>query len=146
MTTRSTGKRLVALGSAIAAALLIAAAAPQSASAEATRTFQLALSCSYGLPYGLTVDNGSGWYYPDGSSYASGGVKYFTVQIPQSATALAVNTGFCENDPKTPTWEGYRYTITPGTSTISADGYCLDEYVYPGPFVRYCSLSSLAYS
>ncbi|MFI0941921.1 hypothetical protein [Streptomyces sp. NPDC021020] len=146
MTTRSTAARLVALGSATAAALLLAAAAPQSASAETTRTLNLALSCSYGLPYGLSVDNGSGWYYPDGSSYASGGVKYFTVQIPASATALAINTGFCETDPQTPMWEGNRYTITPGTSTISANGYCLDEYVYPGPFVRYCSVSGLTYS
>jgi hypothetical protein len=43
-------------------------------------------------------------------------------------------------------YEGYSYTITPGASTISANGYCLDEYVYPGPFVRYCSLSSVSYS
>ncbi|MGW5355116.1 hypothetical protein ACWERV_31935 [Streptomyces sp. NPDC004031] len=146
MNTRSTAARLVALGSATAAALLLAAAAPQSASAETTRTLNLALSCSYGLPYGLSVDNGSGWYYPDGSSYASGGVKYFTVQIPASASSLAINTGFCETDPQTPMWEGNRYTITPGTSAISANGYCLDEYVYPGPFVRYCSVSGLTYS
>ncbi|WP_031514997.1 hypothetical protein [Streptomyces sp. NRRL F-5123] len=146
MNTRSTASRLVALGSATAAALLLAAAAPQSASAETMRTLNLALSCSYGLPYGLSVNNGSGWYYPDGSSYASGGVKYFTVQIPASATALAINTSFCETDPKTPMWEGYSYAITAGTSTISANGYCLDEYVYPGPFVRYCSVSGLTYS
>lgn len=146
MTTRSTAGRLTALGAATAAVLLAATAVPQTASAESTRTFNLALSCSYGLPYGLSVNNGSGWYYPDGSSYASGGVKYFTVQIPASASALSINTGFCENDPQTPMYEGYGYTITPGTSTISANGYCLDEYVYPGPFVRYCSLSGLTYS
>ncbi|WP_327287633.1 hypothetical protein [Streptomyces sp. NBC_01198] len=139
-------RRMVALGSAAASVLFVAVAAPQPASADTMRTFQVALSCSAGLPYGLSVDNGSGWYYPDGSSYASGGVKYFTVSIPASAAALAINTGFCENDPQTPYWEGYRYTITAGTSTISANGNCQDMYVYPGPYVRYCSLSSLSYS
>jgi hypothetical protein len=146
MTTRSTAKRLLALGSATAAALLVATAAPQTASADAMRTFQLDLSCSYGLPYGLLVNTGSGWFFPDGSSYASGGHKYFTVQIPASATSLSIDTGMCENDPTTPMREGYGYTISAGTSTLSAVGYCLDEYVYPGPFVRYCSLSSLTYS
>jgi hypothetical protein len=145
-TGRSLRSKVVALLSATAAVVLLAAVAPQSASADTLRTFNVALSCSYGLPYGLSVDNGSGWYYPDGSSYASGGVKFFTVSIPASATSLAINTGFCETDPQTPMWEGYRYSITPGTSTISATGYCLDEYVYPGPFVRYCSLSGLTYS
>ncbi|WP_225848911.1 hypothetical protein [Streptomyces sp. HPF1205] len=139
-------RRIAALGSAVAAVVLLAVAVPQSASADTMRTFNVALSCSTGLPYGLSVDNGSGWYYPDGSSYASGGVKYFTVYIPASASSLAINTSFCDNDPTTPYWEGYRYSITPGTSTISANGYCNDEYVYPGPFVRYCSLSALTYS
>jgi hypothetical protein len=146
MITRRLRGRPVALVSATAAALLCALAAPQAASADTMRTLKVALSCSAGLPYGMSVDNGSGWYYPDGSSYASGGVKYFTVSIPAAATALAVNTGFCENDPQTPYWEGYRYTITPGTSTVSANASCQDMYVYPGPYVRYCSLSSLTYS
>lgn len=146
MERTSLRRRTAALVSASAALLLAAVAVPQSASADTMRTLQVALSCSYGLPYGMSVDNGSGWYYPDGSSYASGSVKYFTVSIPASATALAINTSFCENDPQTPYWEGYRYSITPGTSTISANGYCNDEYVYPGPFVRYCSLTSLTYS
>lgn len=137
---------MAVLGAAAAAVLMGALAVPQPASADSMRTFSVALSCSEGLPYGMSVDNGSGWYYPDGSSYASGGVKYFTVSIPASATALAINTGFCENQTVTPYWEGYRYSITPGTSTISANGYCNDMYVYPGPFVRYCSLSSLTYS
>lgn len=146
MITRRLRRRLAAFLSATSAVLLCAVAVPQAASADATRTFQLALTCSSGLPYGLSVDNGSGWYYPDGSSYASGLVKYFTVAIPAAATELAVNTGFCDNDPQTPMWEGYRYTVTPGTSTISANGNCQDMYVYPGPYVRYCSLSSVTYS
>jgi hypothetical protein len=136
---------MVAFWSAAAAVLLFAVAVPQSASADTMRTFKVALSCTTGLPYGMTVDNGSGWYYPDGSSYASGTVKYFTVFIPASATSLAINTGYCDNQPTTPYWEGYRYSITPGTSTISANGYCNDMYVYPGPYVRYCSLTSLTY-
>ncbi|MFG1811502.1 hypothetical protein [Streptomyces sp. NPDC049040] len=146
MIRRRLRSRPVALVSAAAAVLLLAVAAPQSASADTMRTFNVALSCSSGLPYGLSVDNGSGWYYPDGSSYASGGVKYFSVYIPATATALAINTGFCDNQPQTPYWEGYRYSVTPGTSTISANGNCQDMYVYPGPFVRYCSLSSVTYS
>ncbi|WP_333767497.1 hypothetical protein [Streptomyces sp. IBSBF 2435] len=139
-------KRLIALSSATAAVVLIALAAPQSASADTMRTFNVALSCSSGLPYGLSVDNGSGWYYPSGSSYASGNTKYFTVSIPASASALAINTGFCDNETQTPYWEGYRYSIVPGTSTISANGNCQDMYVYPGPFVRYCSVTALTYS
>jgi hypothetical protein len=146
MITRRLRRTLAALSSAAAAVLLFSAAVPQSASADSMRTFTLALSCSSGLPYGLSVDSGSGWYYPDGSSYASGGVKYFTVYVPASATTLAINTGVCGNETQTPYWEGYRYGITAGTSTISANGNCQDMYVYPGPFVRYCSLTSLTYS
>lgn len=101
-----------------------------SVSADTLRTFQLPLTCSSGLSYGLSVDNGSGWYYPNGSSYASGVVKYFTVYIPADATALAINNGFCENEALTPQWEGLRWSITPGTSTISADSSCQDMYVY----------------
>jgi hypothetical protein len=146
MITQRLRRRLVAFLSATSAVLLLAVAAPQSASATTMRTFQLAVSCTSGLPYGLLVDNGSGWYYPDGSSYASGVVKYFTVYVPADATALAINIGVCNDETKTPQWEGYRYTVTPGTSTISANGFCQDMYVYPGPFVRYCSLSSITYS
>ncbi|UWE11019.1 hypothetical protein [Actinacidiphila bryophytorum] len=146
MTTRRSRRRPAAVLAAAGAALLLAAAVPQTASAATTRTLQLALTCSTGLPYGLSVDNGSGWYYPDGSSYASGLVKYFTVFIPSDATEMAINTGFCDNQPQTPMWEGYRYAITPGTSTISANGNCQDMYVYPGPYVRYCSLTGVTYS
>lgn len=146
MTTRRSRRRPAAFLSAACAVLLFAVATPQAASAATMRTFQLALTCSSGLPYGLSVDNGSGWYYPAGSSYASGLVKYFTVAIPADATALAINTGFCDNETLTPMWEGYRYSVTPGTSTISANGDCQDMYVYPGPYVRYCSLSAVTYS
>jgi hypothetical protein len=110
------------------------------------RTFNLALTCYSGLPYGLAVDFGSGWYYPAGSSYASGETKYFSVYIPASAGSLAINTSYCDNETLGATWEGYNYSITPGNSTIGANGYCEDQDVYPGAFVRYCSLSSLTYS
>src|SRR4051812_42341794 len=101
MITRRLRRRLVAFLSATSAVLLCTVAAPQAASADTMRTFQVALSCTTGLPYGMSVDNGSGWYYPNGSSYASGLVKYFTVYIPASASELAINTGFCDNQPQT---------------------------------------------
>jgi hypothetical protein len=146
MAAKRLRKRLIAIFSAIAAVALVSLAAPQSASADTMRTFNVALTCTTGLPYGMSVDNGSGWYYPNGSSYASGTTKYFSVYIPASASSLAINTGYCDNQPQTPYWEGYSYSITPGTSTISANGDCRDMYVYPGPYVRYCSLTSLTYS
>jgi len=109
------------------------------------REFNLALTCYSGLPYGLAVNFGSGWYYPAGSSYASGETKYFSVYFPASASTLAINTSYCDNETLGATWEGYYYSITPGTSTISANGYCQDEDLYGDAFVRYCSLSSLTY-
>lgn len=145
-------RRAVAFLSAIAAAALLAFATSPAASADTTRTLNIALSCDSGgaIGYGLSVNNGSGWYYPNGSSYLVGNIKYFTVFIPASATTLAINTscddGLVNPYGNGPFWEGYYYTITSGTSTISANGNCIDEYVYPGPLVTYCSLSSLTYS
>lgn len=155
MINRGLRRRAVAFWSVIATGLLLTLATSSAASADTMRTFNLPISCTTGLPYGLLVNNGSGWYYPDGSSYASGDVKYFTVSIPSSATTLAVEPGSCDNqDPSGepysgPYWSGYSYNITPGTSTISANGSCLD-YVYSAGFgqnylLYYCSLSSITY-
>ena len=122
------------------------------ASADTTRTVNLAYSCATGLPYGLEVNTGSGWYYPDGSSYAVGTTKYFTVYISASAGSFAFQPSFCDNQPQVnsyPMWEGYTYSITPGTSTINATGYTNDfEYDYSGYryLFYYSSISSLSYS
>jgi len=140
--------------SAIATGLLLTLATSSAASADTMRTFNLAISCTTGEAYGLLVNNGSGWYSPNGSSYVSGDVKYFTVSIPASATTLAVEPLSCDNqDPSGelysgPYWEGYSYNITSGTSTVSANGSCLD-YVYSyygqNALLYYCSLSSITY-
>lgn len=65
---------------------LASLAVAPAASADTLRTLNLAYSCATGLPYGLEVNTGSGWYYPNGSSHASGTTKYFveTVRRGQS--------------------------------------------------------------
>lgn len=150
MINRGLRRRAVTFGAAIATGLLLTLVMSPAASADTMRTFNLAIWCTTGEAYGLQVNNGSGWYSPDGSSYASGGVKYFTVSIPASATRLEVEPTFCDNqDPSGepyngPYWEGYSSNITPGTSTISANASCLD-YIYYSGLLYYCSLSSITY-
>ena len=155
MTTATRRRKAATLSTVFAAAALLATAAPQAAMADATRTLSVPVTCASGIvPYGLSVNNGSGWYYPNGSSYAVGGTKYFTVDIPTTATSLALDT-FCyyslqeyngQVSYPNGTWEGYTYTITPGTSTINTTAACVREPVYPGPWVRYCSLTAITYS
>lgn len=131
---------------------LASLAVSPAASADTMRTVNLAFSCATGLPYGLEVNTGSSWYYPNGSSYAVGTTKYFTVYIPASASTFAFQPSYCDNQPTGggyPLWEGYTYNITPGTSTINATGYVNDyNYDYSGYayLLYYCSLSSLSYS
>jgi hypothetical protein len=79
----------------------------------------------------------------------SGGIKYFTVSIPTSATTLAIDTSYCDNETLGPTWRGYYYNITSGTSTITTNGYCQQEvFSYYGytEVNRYCSLYPITYS
>ncbi|HEV2348059.1 MAG TPA: hypothetical protein VGS97_28490 [Actinocrinis sp.] len=142
-------KRVTALVSAVTALMFVAAAVPSSASADTMRTLNVALSCETGLPYGMSVNNGSGWYYPNGSSYAVGTTKYFTVYIPASASEIAIDTGYCDNEnPSTfgEPWYGSYYGLTPGTSTINANGYCYWGSMYPGFYFRACTLSNITYS
>ena len=116
------------------------------ASADTLRTLNFAFSCSTGLPYGLEVNTGSGWYYPNGSSYAVGTTKYFTVYISASASSIAYQPSYCDGQPQVrgyPLWEGYTYNITPGTSTLNATGNVQDyEYDYYGYayLLYYCSM------
>ena len=141
-------RRLTAAGSAVAALLLLTATAP-SASADTTRTLKLALSCQTGLPYGLSANVGSGWFYPVGSSYASGGTKYFTVAIPASATQLAIDTTYCDGEPSqywNASWTGGSVSLVPGTSTVNAYGYCSFYDYYYGYHYRSCTASGVTYS
>ena len=143
---------------ALVAVLLFAgttSAATPAASADTMRTLNVALSCSSGIvPFGLSVNNGSGWYYPNGSSYAVGGTKYFTVFIPASATMLAFDTRCYYNMEEyygyvfypDGYWEGYTYSIVQGTSTINATASLWRGPVAPGPWVKYATISSLSYS
>jgi hypothetical protein len=85
----------------------------------------------------LASTNGSAWYYPDGSSYLSGGTKYFTVFIPASTSTVALDT-YCDDGTPGGTRQGYTYSVTAGTSTINATASCVNQQVYPGPWVRYC--------
>ncbi len=140
---RGLRRRAITFWSAVSVVLLFAAAVPSSASADTSRTFNLALTCGYqGLPYGLSVNNGSGWYYPSGSSYASGNVKYFSVYIPASATMIEVNTS-CDGISTSP--QSYFTSITAGTSTINATGNCY-AYNYYGYWYNNCTITSLSYS
>jgi hypothetical protein len=155
MMKRGLRRRAAAFLSAIAAVLLFVGTAPPAASADTMRTLNVAVSCASGIvPFGLQANHGSGWYFPNGSSYAVGGTKYFTVFIPASASSLALDT-HCYLDmreynggPAWPegTWLGYTYSITPGTSTINANASLWKGQVYPGPWVRYCTISNITYS
>jgi hypothetical protein len=75
------------------------------------------------------------------------------VFIPASASSLALDT-HCYLDmaeynggPAWPEgmWEGYTYSITPGTSTINTTASLWRGPVYPGVWVRYCTISGITY-
>lgn len=144
--------RVAAIGLSVAAAALSTFAAPSSAMADSTRTLNLSFTCATGLPYGLQVNTGSGWYMPNGSSYASGNYKFFTVSISAGATSLQYMPLYCDNEPSggsgpDPWWRSA--SITPGASAINATGYCQDyNYNYGGgqpALIFDCSISSLTY-
>jgi hypothetical protein len=145
----------ITLGVAAATAALVTVATPSPASADSLRPLNVTLTCTNdgatGLPYGYQVTTGGALYYPPAASDATvvGNAKTFHLYLPTSASTLGVNT-WCNGYSQTATWYGYYYTITPGTSTINASGYC-DTYhysVYPGVTYNptYCTLSSIAYS
>jgi hypothetical protein len=145
--------RAVAIGSAVAASLLLTLATSAAASADSMRTLNLSISCATGEAYGLQVDTGSGFYQPSGSSTVTGGLKVFTVSIPASAATLRVMPLSCAGQPSAgagpyPDWAVY--SITPGASTVNASSFCQD-YAYnygAGPTVLIfdCNLSSITYS
>jgi hypothetical protein len=146
MLKRGLRRGAVAFWSVIAAVALFVVAAPPAAQADTMRTLKVALSCVGGIPYGLLAStNGSAWYYPDGSSYLSGGTKYFTVFIPASTSTVALDT-YCDDGTPGGTRQGYTYSVTAGTSTINATASCVNQQVDPGPWVRYCYMGSISYS
>lgn len=145
MTSR---RRATAFGSAVATLLLLAAAAPSPAAADTARTLNLALGCQTGLPYGLLVNNGSGWYGPSGSSFASGVTKYFTVSIPAGANEIAIDTSYCNGEDSAYSnvnWSGTYAGLTPGTSTVNASGSCAFDDYY-GQLTRECDITINSYS
>jgi hypothetical protein len=152
MIRRSLRRAAVALGAAIAAAALFVVAAPSNASADALRPLNVSLACSDGqLPYGYSLNIGAGWYDPvaAGDATVVGNTKTFHFLIPTSAGEIAVNT-WCGGY-RTTTWQGYYYSISPGTSTVNASGY-VNEYLYTQPYsgyqfwYTYCVLTSITYS
>lgn len=151
MVNRALRGRRPAFIAVLAAVGLASLAVSPAASADTMRTMNLAFSCATGLPYGLEVNTGSGWYYPDGSSYASGTTKYFTIYIPASASMFEFQPSYCDGQPTnygSPMWAGYTDSITPGTSTINATGYCNDYgYGYSGSnyLFYFCSVNSQSY-
>ncbi|OLE23591.1 MAG: hypothetical protein AUG49_15645 [Catenulispora sp. 13_1_20CM_3_70_7] len=151
MTKRSLRRRIIALCSASAAVLATTVAASAPASADSTRTMVLSFSCSTGLPYGLYIDVGSGWYSPPGSSYAVGTTKVFTISIPTSGSYFRYQPSFCDNQPQVPSypmWEGYTYSLDAGTSTITASGNCADyefDYYQSRYLLYYCSMGPVTY-
>lgn len=151
MIKRCLRRSAIAIGSAMAAISLLALTMAPAASADTMRTLNLSLVCSTGEAYGLQVSTGLGWYQPSGSSYVVGEVKYFTVSIPATATQLDFMPISCAGQPGSPgpDWVYRPNTITAGTSTINADGYCEDyNYNYYGQSALLfdCSLRSLTYS
>jgi hypothetical protein len=144
--------KAAAIGLPLAAGAVLTFAAPSPALADSTRTLNLSFSCATGLPYGLQVNTGSGWYTPSGSSYIAGNVKVFTVSISAGATLLQYMPGYCDNEPSggsgpDPWW--HSTSLTPGTSTITATGSCQDfTYNFGGgqpALIFDCTISSLSY-
>lgn len=138
--------KAVAIGSTVAASLLLALTTSSAASADSMRTLNLYIQCGTGEAYGLQVatNESSGWYQPNGYSY---GDKTFVVSIPASANTLYVAPLSCANQPVGygPSMLYRPYSITPGTSTINASAYC-NDYSFYGELIYDCPLSSVTYS
>jgi hypothetical protein len=153
MTARGWRRKALALAAALAAGALSAIATPSPASADSLRPLNVTLTCtldgSVQLPYGYQITTGGALYYPPASSDATvvGNAKTFHLLMPTGAGTLGVNTwcgGYQDTD-----WEGYLYSVAPGTSTVNAVGSC-DTYsfaYYNGTTeVTFCTLTSITYS
>jgi hypothetical protein len=158
MTTDRPRRRLASSSAlAAAAALLFVGATPQLASADGTRTISGSFTCvSNRIPAEVVfVDTGSGWSVVDWSHLLPGTrTMTFSKVVPADATRLSVD-GICYVDISESygyshypagTWTGYTSSITAGTSTVNGTWLCDRGPVYPGPWVRVCSATSLSYS
>lgn len=148
MTKKGVRGRLAAAGSAVAAGLLLTLAVSPAASADTMRTLNLNFRCATGEPYGIEIatNESGGWYTPDGSSYAVGDTKYFTIYIPASATTFYYMPLSCAGEPvaSNPSAVYRPISLTAGTSTINATGFCQD-YSFYGYLLFDCTVSSLTY-
>lgn len=140
-------RRAVTIGCAAAASLMLTVATSPFASADTMRTLNLSVTCGTGAAHGLLINTGNGFYAPDGSS--SAGV--FTVFIPASATSLSFEPLSCDGEPYTgrgpyPGLRGLQsISISPGTSTINANGIC-EDYNFYGALLFDTSITGLTYS
>ena len=140
-------RRAVTIGCTAAASLVLTVATSPFASADTMRTLNLSVTCGTGAANGLLINTGNGFYAPDGSSNAGG----FTVFIPASATSLSFEPLSCDGEPYTgrgpyPGFRGFQpIAISPGTSTINANGICQD-YNFDGALLFDTSISGLTYS
>jgi hypothetical protein len=112
-----------------------------------------ARTCADGtLMYGFEINYGAGWTYTalGASGYqVNSAEKEVTFVVPGTASSVALDTycggnGYVENS----TWVGYTYSLTPGTSTATANWTCaLYTYAYyNGETIdRSCSLDSITY-
>ncbi|HZP52883.1 hypothetical protein [Actinocrinis sp.] len=153
MTKAAVRRRAAAFGSALGALLLSAAAVPSSASADSGRAINSYVTCSDGtLMYGFAINYGSGWTYTalGASGYqVNSQEKEVTFIVPTTANSVALDTycggnGYVENS----NWVGYTYSLTPGTSTATANWVCsLYQYAYYGYYTtdRSCNLTSISY-
>jgi hypothetical protein len=144
-------RRAVTSGTLAAATVLLVGGTAQFAAADGTRTINSYVTCADGtMMYGFEINYGSGWTSTalGASGYVvNSGEKEVTFVVPSSAGSVALDTycggnGYVENS----TWEGYTYSLTPGTSTATATWTCnLFTYLY-GQVERTCALDSISYS
>jgi hypothetical protein len=149
MTITRLRRRALTLGVLVAVAAA-ATAAPQPAIADGTRIINGTTTCANGtVSYGFSVNLGAGWEYADSSYQVDSRTKVWTKVISSSATSVALDS-FCyySNPDFFPygTWNGWTYSITPGTSTINSSWTCDRHPVYPGPFIRTCAMTAISYA
>jgi hypothetical protein len=148
MTIGRLRRRALAFGLLVAVATAVTAAPPPAA-ADGTRIVNGATTCASGsVSYGFSVNLGSGWTYADSSYQSDSRTKVWTKVIPSSATSIALDSFCYYADPDFfpyGTWNGYTYSLVPGTSTVNSSWVCDRHPVYPGPFIRTCSLTAISY-
>lgn len=145
-------------------AAVTVAASP--AAANSTRIINGSTDC-YGTPVApvgpyLGVDGGGwpgapgpGWSTTDSVSpfNPSNPIRTWSKVIPATATSIKLDVrcylswseyyGYVTSPEGT--WQGYSYSLTPGTSTINSSWSCERKPVAPGPWIRTCTLTGITY-